>query len=124
MPRRKEVRRHPSLPPVSQAEPTVKPASVTAVIRRLVIADQTANAKALEVRLVEASFNGTKLSTIATIRADTLATLREAAALGLLRTAEDSSQLEFALRGPHGHAHGLGSKPSLSRLKPLQPDIG
>jgi hypothetical protein len=94
MPRRREVRRHPSLPTVSQAEPTTKPGSLTAAIRRFVILDQTANAKALEVRLVEAGFNGTKLSTIATIRADTLATLREAAALGLLRTAEDSSQLE------------------------------
>jgi hypothetical protein len=90
MPRRNEVRRHPSLSPVPKTEPTTKPASVTAAIRRLVILDQTANAKALEVKLVEAGFNGTKLSTISTIRADTLATLREAAALGLLRTANES----------------------------------
>jgi|SRR6516162_469646 hypothetical protein len=86
MPRRREVGRHSSLPPVPQLEPTTKPASVTAVIRRLVILDQTANAKALEARLTEAGFPGTKLSTITTIRADALATLREAAALGLLRT--------------------------------------
>ena len=90
MPRRREVGRHSSLPPVPQLEPTTKPASVTAAIRRLVILDQTANAKVLEVKLVEVGFNGTKLSTIATIRADTLATLREAAALGLLRSANES----------------------------------
>jgi hypothetical protein len=87
MPRRSEVRRHPSPPPVTQAEPT-KPASVTAVIRRLVILDQTANAKAIDAKLAEAGFPAVKLSTITTIRADALATLREAAALGLLRTAE------------------------------------
>jgi hypothetical protein len=97
MPRRKEVRRHPSLPPAPQAEPPTKPASVTAVIRRLVIADQTANAKALEVRLAEAGFPDTKMSTITTIRADTLVTLREAAALGLLRTAEEQAP-ELAAR--------------------------
>jgi hypothetical protein len=61
-------------------EPTTKPASVTAAIRRLVILDQTTPAKALEVKLAEAGFPGVKLSTITTIRADALATLREAAA--------------------------------------------
>ena len=61
---------------------------MTAVIRRLVILDPTANAKAIEAKLTEAGFPGIKMSTITTIRADTLATLREAAALGLLRTAE------------------------------------
>jgi hypothetical protein len=64
---------------------------VTAVIRRLVITDQTANAKAIEAKLAEAGFPGTKLSTITTIRADALATLREAAALGFLRTAEEAT---------------------------------
>jgi hypothetical protein len=66
-----------------------KPASVTAVIRRLVILDQTANAKALEAKLAEAGFPNVKMSTITTIRADALATLREATALGLLRSASE-----------------------------------
>jgi hypothetical protein len=59
------------------------------MIRRLVISDQTAPAKALEVKLAEAGFQGTKLSTITTIAADTKATLREAAALGLLRSTDE-----------------------------------
>jgi hypothetical protein len=59
MPRRRGIRRHPSLPPVPQAEPTTKPASVTAVIRRLVILDQIAPAKAIEAKLAEAGFPGT-----------------------------------------------------------------
>jgi hypothetical protein len=62
---------------------------VTAAIRRLVIADQTIGAKAIEARLAESGFPNTKLSTITTIRADALATLREATALGLLRSAPE-----------------------------------
>ena len=100
MPRRREVRRHPSPPSVPQAEPTSKPASVTAAIRRLVITDQTANSKAIEAKLAEAGFPGTKFSTITTIRADALATLREAAALGLLRSANEPSPEPTTARRP------------------------
>ena len=89
MPRRREVGRHPSLPPVPQAEPTTKPASVTSAIRRLVVANQTMPAKAISAMLDETGWPNVKMSTITTIRADALATLREAAALGLFVTAAE-----------------------------------
>ena len=66
---------------------TTKPTSVTAAIRRLVVADQTMPAKAISAKLDETGWPNVKMSTITTIRADALATLREAAALGLLVTA-------------------------------------
>ena len=91
MPRRREVGRHPSLPPVPQAEPTTKPASVTSAIRRLVVANQTMPAKAISAMLDETGWPNVKMSTITTIRADALATLREAAALGLLVTAAEKN---------------------------------
>jgi hypothetical protein len=74
---------------------TTKPISVTAVIRQLVIQHRdTATAKDVQGKLEAAGFHDVKMSTITTIRADTLATLREAAALGLLRS--DSEQPEPA----------------------------
>jgi hypothetical protein len=71
-----------------------KPVSVTAVIRQLVIKHRDATAKDLQAKLEAAGFPGVKMSTITTMRADTHATLREAAALGLLRS--DSEQPEPA----------------------------
>jgi hypothetical protein len=67
---------------------TTKPASVTAAIRRLVVADQSMPAKDIQTK-VAVDFPGVKMSTVTTIRADALATLREAAALGLLVTAAE-----------------------------------
>lgn len=63
-----------------------KPNSVTSAIRRLVVANQTIPAKAISAKLDETGWPNVKMSTITTIRADALATLREAAALGLLVT--------------------------------------
>ena len=108
MPRRSEVNRHPSLPPVPQTEPTTKPVSVTSAIRRLVVADQTMPAKAISAKLDETGWPDVKMSTITTIRADALATLREAAALGLLVTAAEQN-LEPTPACPG--AHGRGVKP-------------
>jgi hypothetical protein len=48
-----------------------------------------ANAKDIQAKVEAAGWPGVKLSTITTIKADALGTLREAAALGLLRTAEE-----------------------------------
>jgi hypothetical protein len=75
---------------------TTKPLSVTAVIRQLVLQHREATARDLRAKLEAAGFPGVKMSTITTIRADTLATLREVAALGLLRSeAEPVSQPEL-----------------------------
>jgi hypothetical protein len=65
---------------------TTKP-SVTTAIRRAVIANQTMPAKDIQ-RMVEAEFPGVKMSTIVTIRADALSTLRIAEEMDLLRSAE------------------------------------
>jgi hypothetical protein len=74
---------------------TTKPVSVTALIRQRVLQHRDATARDLQGKLAAAGFPNVKMSTITTIRADTLATLREAAALGLLRSeAEPVSQPE------------------------------
>src|SRR5215472_6893506 len=77
---------------------TTKPTSVTAAIRRLVVADQTMPAKAISAKLDETGWPNVKMSTITTIRADALATLREAAALGLLVTAAEQKAEPTAAR--------------------------
>ena len=69
--------------------PLTKQPSVTAVIRQMVIKHQDANTKDLKAKVEAAGFQNVKLSMITTIAADTKATLREAAALGLLRSAEE-----------------------------------
>ena len=61
----------------------------TTQLRRLVVADQTMPAKAISAKLDETGWPNVKMSTITTIRADALATLREAAALGLFVTAAE-----------------------------------
>ena len=65
--------------------------SLTAAIRRTVIGNREADAKTLQGLVVAQGFVDVKLTTIQTVRADTLATLREAAALGLVRSAEEQS---------------------------------
>jgi hypothetical protein len=66
---------------------TTKP-SVTTAIRRLVVANQTMPAKDIQAK-VEADFPGVKMSTVVTIRADALSTLRVVEAMGLLRSAAE-----------------------------------
>jgi hypothetical protein len=68
---------------------TDKPISVTAVIRRLVLQHPDASTKDLQAKVEAAGFANVKLSTITTIAADTKATVREATALGMLRTATE-----------------------------------
>jgi hypothetical protein len=65
-------------------------------------------AKAISAKLDETGWPNVKMSTTTTIRADALATLREAAALGLLVTAAEQN-LEPTPACPG--AHGRGVKP-------------
>jgi hypothetical protein len=64
-----------------------KPTGLTATIRRAICRDQKATVDAIRAQLAAAGFADAKQSTITTIRADTLATLREATALGLMVSA-------------------------------------
>jgi hypothetical protein len=77
---------------------TTKP-SVTTAIRRLVVANRTMPAKDIQAA-VEADFPGVKMSTVVTIRADALSTLRVAEAMGLLRSPAEPAPKPPATR-PH-----------------------
>jgi hypothetical protein len=68
------------------AQPTAKALTPSRVIRQSVILDQTATAQAIEAKLAEAGFSDVKKTTISTVKADTMATLREVQELGLLKT--------------------------------------
>jgi hypothetical protein len=67
-------------------QPTTKP-TLTALIRRIVCREQEkVTTETIRAELAAGGYENVKASTISTIRADALATLREAAALGLLVT--------------------------------------
>jgi hypothetical protein len=69
------------------SEPTTtKQMTPCRVIRQCIIRDQTATAQTIEAKLAEAGFSDVKKTTISTVRADTMATLREVQELGLLKT--------------------------------------
>jgi hypothetical protein len=65
---------------------TTKQMTPSRVIRQAVILDQKATAETIEAALVAAGFSDTKKTTISTVRADTMATLREVQELGLLKS--------------------------------------
>jgi hypothetical protein len=66
---------------------TTRALTPSRVIRQTVIRDNKATGEAIEAALIAAGFGDTKKSTISTVRADCLATLREVGELGMLKSA-------------------------------------
>jgi hypothetical protein len=68
------------------AQLTAKALTPSRVIRQCIILDQKATSEAIDAALVAAGFSDVKKTTISTVKADTMATLREVQELGLLKT--------------------------------------
>src|SRR5262249_6563988 len=85
---------------------TTKPTSVTAAIRRLVVADQTMPAKAIAAKLDETGAPNVKMSPMPTLRAGALAPWREAAARGLLVPAAEQKPKPTPARSHRSRSRG------------------
>jgi len=83
--------------PTPTTEPTTtKQMTPSRIIRQCIMLDMKATAEAIEAKLAEAGFTDVKKSTISTVRADTMATLRECHELGVLRPAARSRRHDVA----------------------------